>query len=215
MAVKLLPVITNINSYVVNQLMGGYNVFGAPTNNLLETLEQLNQDYAEISAFGKKLNDIYNFLTQNGASESALNGARSVFLSIVKSPNGLSGIDTINNLYNLNSNPEVLEKFFSLSNEITNNSLNLSGWLEAYKNASTYGYGEQFLNETESIINNSNSDELSNIFNKFLEGVVYATTNIPSPILIQQYLNTLFTGLAASQTPESKLEFLEGFMGVG
>ena len=215
MAVKLLPAITNINSYVVNQLMGGYNVFGAPTNNLLETLEQLNQDYAEISAFGKKLNDIYNFLTQNGASESALNGARSVFLSIVKSPNGLSGIDTINNLYNLNSNPEVLEKFFSLSNEITNNSLNLSGWLEAYKNASTYGYGEQFLNETESIINNSNSDELSNIFNKFLEGVVYATTNIPSPILIQQYLNTLFTGLAASQTPESKLEFLEGFMGVG
>ena len=215
MAVKLLPVITNINSYVVNQLMGGYNVFGAPTNNLLETLEQLNQDYAEISAFGKKLNDIYNFLTQNGASESALNGARSVFLSIVKSPNGLSGIDTINNLYNLNSNPEVLEKFFSLSNEITNNSLNLSGWLEAYKNASTYGYGEQFLNETESILNSANQDELSTVFNKFLEGVVYATTNIPSPILIQQYLNTLFTGLAASQTPESKLEFLEGFMGVG
>ncbi len=214
MAVGVPPVITNINSYVVNQLMGSYSLWATPANNLIETLEQLDQDYAEISAFGQKLNDIYNILSQNGASESALNGARSVFLNIIQSPSGLYGLDTINYLYNLNSNPEDLERFFSLSNTITNNNLNLSGWLEAYKNAATYGYGEQFLNETESILNTANQDELSTVFNKFLEGVVYATTNIPSPILIHQYLNTLFTGLANAQTPEEKLEFIEGFMGV-
>jgi len=213
MAVGITPIITNINSYVVNQLMGGYSLWSSPANSLLETLEQLDQDYAEISVFGKKLNDIYNILSQNGASESALSGARNVFLSIVQSPNGLYGLDLINNLYNLNSNPSDLERFFSLSNEITNNDLNLAGWLEAYRSAATYGYGEQFLSETESILNNTDQQELSTVFNKFLEGVVYATSNIPSPILIQQYLNTLFTGLSNAQTTQAKLEFIEGFMG--
>ncbi len=214
MAVELLPVITDINSYVVNQLFGGYTIFGNQTSSLIGTLEKLDEDYVEISAFGQKLNDIYNILSQNGASEAALNGARSVFLSIIQSPDNLNGLDTINYLYNLNSTPEELERFFSLSNAISNNNLNLNGWLEAYKNAATYGFGEQFLNETEYILNNANPDELPSLFNKFLEGVVYATTNIPSSLLIPQYLNTLFNGLISAQTPEEQLLFLDTFLGV-
>ncbi len=213
MNIKFDADIKNINSYIVNQLFGQTNNTSGNTGNIVSTLQNLAEDYAEISAFGQKLNDIYNTLTENNASQEALNGARNVFLNIVKSPEGLNGLETINYISNLNSNPQNLQKFFELANTINENNLNLNGWLEGFRNVENYGYEEQYLNETESILNNGITEETNEVFNNFLQGVAYATNNSPAMPIVEQSLNNLFNGLQAAQTLEEKNQFLTQFIG--
>ncbi len=212
MNIKFDADIKSINSYIVNQLFGQTNNTGNNTGNIVSTLQNLAEDYAEISAFGQKLNDIYNILTENNASQEALNGARNVFLNIVKSPEGLNGLETINYISNLNSNPQNLQKFFELANTINENNLNLNGWLEGFRNVENYGYEEQYLNETESILNNGITEETNEVFNNFLQGVAYATNNSPATPIVEQSLNNLFHGLQAAQTLGEKNQFLTQFI---
>ena len=215
MSVNFNGDIKNINSYLVNELFNGSsNQNASSDNNIVSTLQNLSEDYAEISAFGQKLNTIYNTLTKNNASQEALNGARNVFLNIIKSPEGMNGLETINYISNLNSKPDSLQQFFELSSKINENNLNLNGWLEAFRNADNYGFGEQFLNETENILNSSSDTEkLTDVFNNFLQGVAYATNNSPSASIVEQSLNNLFNGLQGSQTLEDKNQFLTKFIG--
>lgn len=215
MAVNFNGDIKNINSYLVNQLFNGSNNQNTSSNNnIVSTLQNLSEDYAEISAFGQKLNTIYNTLTGNNASQEALNGARNVFLNIIKSPEGMNGLETIDYISNLNSKPSNLQQFFELSNKINENNLNLNGWLESFKNADNYGFEEQFLNETQNILNSSNDkDKLTDVFNNFLQGVAYATNNSPATQIAEQSLTNLFNGLQGAQTLEEKNQFLTKFIG--
>ncbi len=213
MSVNFNGDIKNINSYLVNQLFNSSNNQNTSSDNIVSTLQNLSEDYAEISVFGQKLNTIYNTLTENNASQEALNGARNVFLNIINSPEGMNGLETINYISNLNSKPENLQQFFELSNKINENNLNLNGWLESFKNADNYGFGEQFLNETENILNSNNDKgELTDVFNNFLQGVAYATNNSPATPIVHQSLNNLFNGLQGAQTLEDKNQFLAKFI---
>ncbi len=212
MALKFDADVKNINTYIVNQLFGQSNNNNS-SDNIVSTLQNLAEDYAEISAFGQKLNDIYNTLTENNASQEALTGARNVFLNIVKSPEGLNSLETINYISALNSNPQNLSQFFELANRINENNLNLNGWLESFRNVNNYGFTDQFLNETASILNGGNTDEVKEVFNNFLQGVAYATNNSPATPIVEQSLNNLFNGLQTAQTLEEKNQFLAQFIG--
>lgn len=195
-----------INQYVVNMLFGKSNKSG---NDVVETLQKLSENYATISNFGKKLNDIYNTLSENNASGEALKGARDVILTLANSNNSpLKTAETINAIDNLKQKPELFENFFKAANTIKNNSYDLGLWLNDFNGVSKYGFADKFINETNSILS---LDKNQNLFNNFINKLNEILSSVPSSKIITNQLNNFFKGLASYSSLEEKNAFISNF----
>jgi len=203
--------INDINAYVVNELFKG-KTDKNDSASIVGNFQTLSEKYAEISAFGKKLNEIYTTLSESDANSNALEGARDVILSFVNSGSvNLDWMETVNRLDALRNNSELFEKFFSTANLVKEKTNNLSGWLNVFNGVSQYGFEGDFINQTGSILNNEDSSLVSDTFEKFLDKLNKLITSSPNKGITRQSLSTFFGGLASVSLLKQKNEFITNF----
>ncbi|AEA33848.1 hypothetical protein [Hippea maritima] len=199
-----------INKYVVNQLFSNNSNNPQNNNNIVETLQNLSEQYASISAYGKKLNDIYNELTQRSdVTNEALAGARNVIVNLSQG-NGTDWMQTVEALDKLKNSSEF-EKFFEAANTIHSRSYDMNNWLKAFVNATNYGYEDQFIKQTNEILKNDNTKETANVFDEFINSVNDIATNVPNDEFVKSAFSNFFEGMASRSSLEEKNAFMDNF----
>ncbi|WP_022670162.1 hypothetical protein [Hippea alviniae] len=203
--------INDINSYVVNELFKDKTDKNDSTS-VISGLQTLSEKYAEISAFGKKLNEIYTTLSQSNADSRALEGARDVILSFVNSSStDLDWMETVNRLDTLKNNNELFENFFSTANLVKEKTGSLSAWLTAFNGIAQYGFEDDFINQTNTILNSDNSELAADTFEKFLNTLNDILSSSPNEGITRQSLSTFFSGLSSATTLGDKNDFITNF----
>ncbi|WP_025209908.1 hypothetical protein [Hippea sp. KM1] len=198
-----------LNEYVVNQLFKNDNNKNN-SSDIVGTLQTLGQKYATISAFGKKLNDIYTTLSQQeGISEQALAGARDVIVSLANSDSD-KWMETTQALDEF-KNSDKFSELFEAAHTIKTRNYDLNEWLNGFVNTNKYGFADEFITETNTILGYGNTTEAASLFEDYVNMVNDIAKNAPNEDIVANTYSTFFKGMASYSSIEEKNAFMDTF----